>query len=67
MTRSSITLGNAGRGGLFRRTFEAMMGARERQARQAVVPYLLALDDQTLNAIGHRRSTVEGWGTSGTN
>lgn len=43
---------------LFRRTFEAMMGARERQARRYVRHHLLALDDAALEALGHDRRAL---------
>ncbi|WP_206682771.1 hypothetical protein [Chthonobacter albigriseus] len=45
--------------GLFRRTFEAMLGSRERQARHALQPHLLALDDGALEALGYSRKMLE--------
>lgn len=47
-------------GNLFRRTYEAMLGARERQARRYVNAHLLALDDAALEALGYDRRTLAG-------
>jgi len=48
--------------GLFRRTYEAMLGARERQARQVASRYILALDDAALDRLGYDRPTLEAQG-----
>lgn len=48
--------------GLFRRTYEAMMGARERQANRIVAQHLLALDDEALDRLGYDRRTLEAQG-----
>ncbi|WP_319775585.1 hypothetical protein [Breoghania sp.] len=44
---------------LFRRAFDRMVCARERQAKRYVNGYLLTLDDTTLNAQGLDRSQLE--------
>lgn len=43
---------------VFRRTYEAMMGARERQAQRVVCQYLMALDDETLDRLGYDRGQL---------
>jgi hypothetical protein len=44
--------------GLFRRTFEMMMGARERQARRFVTAYLASLDAETLAGLGYEPEEI---------
>ena len=50
--------------GLFRRTYEAMLGSRERQARRYVNYHLLALDDGSLERLGYDRRMLEAQGSS---
>lgn len=50
-------------GGLFRRTYEAMLGARERQARLYVNFQLLQLDDAALERLGYDRRTLQAQGS----
>jgi hypothetical protein len=45
--------------GFFRRAFDGIVAARAEQARVSTAPYLLALDDQALEALGHDRRTLE--------
>ncbi len=62
MTRTDlgprVTVSQRG-AGVFRRTFEAMMGSRERQARRVVCQYLLALDDESLDRLGYDRRRLQ--------
>lgn len=44
--------------GLFRRTLDAYIAARERQAQVIVSRTLLSFDDETLKAHGYRRSDL---------
>ncbi len=46
---------------LFSRALHSMVAAREQQAKSAVAPYLLSLDDDALGTLGHDRRTVAGW------
>lgn len=46
---------NAARQGFFRSALDAMMAARERQARRYVAGALLKLDDEALRAGGYDR------------
>lgn len=50
--------------GLFRRTYEAMLGSRERRARRYANYYLLALDDAALDRLGYDRRTIEAEGAT---
>ncbi|ODN69236.1 hypothetical protein [Methylobrevis pamukkalensis] len=45
-------------GGIFRRTFEAMLGARERQAHWISSRYLSALDAETLASLGYDEDRI---------
>lgn len=45
----------AGRPSVFRRALARVVAAREQQAEQAVARYLLALNDVSLDALGHDR------------
>ena len=58
-TASRYTATPTGRG-VLRRTYEAMLGARERQARRVVRHHLLALDDATLESLGYDRRSLVG-------
>ncbi|SON56433.1 hypothetical protein HDIA_2892 [Hartmannibacter diazotrophicus] len=51
--KSSEPAGLRNGNGLFRRTFEAMMGARARQANQFVNHYLSSMDTETLAGLGY--------------
>ncbi|ADZ69789.1 hypothetical protein [Polymorphum gilvum] len=52
-------------GGFFRRAFEHMVSAREKQARRYVNGYLLSLDDATLASYGYDRAELERQGSAG--
>jgi hypothetical protein len=60
---SRTTRGSRG-GGLFRRTYEALYGSREQQARRVVNFHLLALDDKALESLGYDRRALEANGIS---
>ncbi|TWG64777.1 MULTISPECIES: hypothetical protein [unclassified Aminobacter] len=47
------------KGGFFRNAVNAMVTAREKQARRYVASALLMLDDETLKAAGHNRADLE--------
>jgi hypothetical protein len=67
MSRSAVfprTSRSANGGSLFRRTYEAMLGSRERQARRYVNYHLLALDDASLDQLGYDRRTLEAQGSA---
>lgn len=49
----------AGGSGLFRTTYLAMLGARERHARQVMNRHLLALDDTALATLGYDRESLQ--------
>ena len=44
--------------GLFRRAYDGMIPARERQARELTANYMLSLDDRTLRTLGYDRATL---------
>lgn len=46
---------------IFRRAALGFVAARERQAQNAVAPYLLSLADDELAVLGHDRETVKSW------
>ena len=46
---------------LFRRAALGFVAARERQAQNAVAPYLLSLNDDELATLGHDRETLKRW------
>ncbi len=50
--------------GIFRRAFDNMIAARERQARKYVNGYLLTLDDSTLAAHGYSREALQSQGST---
>lgn len=58
MSRFSPTTANSNRSGLSRRTYEATLGTRERQAQRYVAPYLASLDDQSGREHGLGRSST---------
>lgn len=45
----------------FGRALQGMLAAREQQAKSAVAPNLLSLDDDALGTLGHDRRTVADW------
>lgn len=49
--------------GLFRRTYEVMLGARQRQARPYAAYFLLSLDDEALDSLGYERHRLENQGS----
>lgn len=50
---------NSAKRGFFRSAFDAMVAAREQQARRYVASALLALDDETLKASGFSRAELK--------
>jgi hypothetical protein len=58
MSRFAPTTATSYRSGLFRRTYEATLGTRERQAQRYVAPYLASLDDQVARENGCGRSST---------
>ena len=50
--------------GLFRRTYEATLGARQSQARPYAAYFLLGLDDAALEQLGYDRRLLEQHGAS---
>lgn len=58
MSRLAPTTATSHRGGVFRRTYEATLGTRERQAQRYVAPYLASLDDQCSREYGFGRNST---------
>ena len=58
MSRFAPTTATSNRSGLFRRTYEATLGTRERQAQRYVAPYLASLDDQAGREQGFGRAST---------
>lgn len=52
MSRFAPTTATSNRSGLFRLTYEATLGTRERSALHRGAPYLAGLDDQVARAQG---------------
>lgn len=50
MSRFAPTTATSNRNGLFRLTYEATLGTRERSAVHRTAPYLAGLDDQVARA-----------------
>ncbi|HUG61780.1 MAG TPA: hypothetical protein VMP03_08035 [Methylomirabilota bacterium] len=57
--RNPPTTHTSGGAGVFRRTYEAMLGARQQRARSYVTYFLLALDDAALHELGYDRASLE--------
>ena len=58
MSRFAPTTATSYRSGLSRRTYEATLGTRERQAQRYVAPYLASLDDQACREQGTGRAST---------
>ncbi|WP_419910167.1 hypothetical protein [Hoeflea sp.] len=44
---------------VFRKAYDRMIAARQRQANGLIRNYLLAQDDATLQSLGHKREDLE--------